>query len=249
MWYVDNASREPLYRMKFEAATFDRARMIKSDSQGWIRVFAEPVAGHQYALAADVATGRGLDYSSAHVIDLADMGIAAHFHGKLDSDLYAFQLHYLGRYYNTAWLAVEMGGGYGEPVVLSLRDGREGRPAYPRLYRHRQLDRGDQPEAKPFGFPMNLKTRPTVIEGLEEALRERLFPALDAELLSELQTFVYRTTNPSPRAQEGCNDDRVMSLGIALELYRQRGHHPSRELRRSRRQKPARQPAYPWQTA
>jgi hypothetical protein len=245
-WYSTNALREPLYRMKFQQATFDQARMIRGE--GWIRVFKEPEKGHSYGIGADVATGRGADYSSAHVIDLATMEIVAHFHGKLDSDQYAFQLHYLGRYYNTAWLAVEMGGGYGEPVVLALRDGREGRPAYPRLYRHRQLDRGDQPEAKPFGFPMNLKTRPTIIEGLEEALRERLFPSLDGELLSELQTFVYRTTNPSPRAQEGCNDDRVMSLGIALELYRQRGHPPGREARRARRVKRTRTTSYPWQT-
>jgi hypothetical protein len=60
-----------------------------------------------------------------------------------------------------------------------LRDGREGRPAYPRLYRHRLLDRGDQPEAKPFGFPINVKTRSTVIEGLEAAVRERVFDGLD----------------------------------------------------------------------
>jgi hypothetical protein len=247
-WYLEHGVVEPEYRMNFEEVTFDRAKIVKT-SHGFTRVFHEPEAGHAYALAADVATGRGADYSSAHVIDLGDMGICAHFHGKLDSDQYAFQLHYLARYYNTAWLAVEMGGGYGEPVVLALRDGREGRPAYPRLYRHRQLDRGDQPEAKPFGFPMNLKTRPTVIEGLGEALRERLFSALDAELLMELQTFVYRTTNPSPRAQEGCNDDRVMSLAIALELYRQRGHHPARDQRRARRVKPERKPAYPWQGA
>ena len=248
-WYAREAIVEPLYRMSFEQVTFDRARMVRSD-QGWIRVFNEPQQGHTYALAADVATGRGADYSAAYVIDLADMSICAAVHGKLDPDLFAFQLHYLGRYFNTAWLAVEMGGGYGEPIVLALRDGREGRPAYPRLYRHRFLDRGDQPIAKPFGFPMNMKTRSTVLGALQEALRERLFPALDRELLSELQTFVYRSTMPSPRAQDGCNDDRVFALAIALELYRQRGHHPGREWRRETYRRPRQVlPAYPWQTA
>lgn len=248
-WYSEHGIHEPLYRLRFDKATFDQARIVKGD-QHWTRIYTEPVKGHEYALAADVATGRGADYSCAFVIDLADMRICAQLHGKMDADLYAYQLHYLGRWYNTAWLAVEMGGGYGEPVVLSLRDGREGRPAYPRLYRHRLFDRGDQPEARPYGMPMNQKTRPTIIEGLEEALRERLLPAIDRELLSELQTFVYRKTNPSPAAQDGCNDDRVMALGIALELYRQRGHHPDREARRaSRPPRRPRQTAYPWQTA
>lgn len=247
-WYSTDGVQEPLYRMRFDRKTFDTAAITKTDT-GWTRVFEEPRKGAEYALAADPATGRGADYSCAYMVALDSMRITAAIHGKLDADLFAYQLHYLARWYNTAWLAVEMGGGYGEPIVLSLRDGREGRPAYPRLYRHRQLDRGDQPEARPFGFPMNQKTRPTVIEGLEEALRERLIPAVDRELLSELQTFVYRTQNPSPRAQDGCNDDRVMALAIALELYRQRGHHPDREKRQARRVKRPIQAAYPWQTA
>lgn len=249
MWYRDRATSEPLYRMRFERKSFDTAKIVRTDV-GWCRVFKEPERDHDYCIAADVATGRGADYSAAYVVDLGSMSIAASFHGKLDSDLYAYQLHYLGRWFNSAWLAVEMGGGYGEPVVLSLRDGREGRPAYPRLYRHRQLDRGDQPEAKPFGFPMNSKTRPTVIEYLGEAIRERTLPSLDRELLHELQTFVYRTTTPSPRAQDGCCDDRVMALAIALELYRQRGHHPDRVARRAAQPKrPRPKTSYPWEAA
>ena len=248
LWYGNEAVAEPLYRMRFERKTFDTAKIVKTDA-GWTRIYKQPVADHNYALAADVATGRGRDYSAAYVVDLSDMTICAHLHGKLDSDQYAYQLHYLGRWFNTAWLAVEMGGGYGEPVILSLRDGRDGRPAYPKLYRHRMLDRGDIPTAKPWGFPMTSKTRPTVIEGLGEAIRERSIPRLDIDLLQELQTFVYRTTNPSPRAQEGCNDDRVMALAIAIEMYRQRGYQPEREKRRaSRPRKRTRVVDYPWQT-
>lgn len=247
-WYIQNAVQDPIYRMRFDKKTFDTAKVTRTD-QGLIRVFKEPIPDHRYALSADVATGRGADYSSGRVLDMETMEVCAQIHGKIDADLYAYQLHYLGRWYNTAWLAVEMGGGYGEPIVLSLRDGRDGRPAYPNLYRHRQLDRGDQPEAKPYGFPMNSRTRPTVVENLEEAIREHALPWIDKETLSEMQTFVYRTTNPSPRAQDGCHDDRVMELGIALELYRQRGTHPDRDQRRSRRVKRPVQPAYPWQTA
>ena len=247
-WYIKNGIQDPAYRMRFERHEGDRAKLVKHD-HGWVRVFREPIADHTYALAADVATGRGADYSCAYVVDLADMNVSACLHGKLDADQYALQIHYLGRWYNTAWVAVEKGGGYGEPVILSLRDGRDGRPAYPRMYRHRQFDRGDMPESQIMGeFPMNMKTRPTVIQGLAEALRERLFDSLDKELLSELQTFVYRTTNPSPRAQDGCHDDRVMALGIAVEMYRQRGLHPERDARRARRVKQPRQIAYPWQS-
>ncbi len=249
-WYMREGVAEPLYRMRFERVTYDTAKIIKTDV-GWVRVLKEPELGRDYSIAADVATGRGADYSAAYVIDMQTMRICAAFHGKLDSLQYAYQLHYLGKWFNTAWMAIEAGGGYGEPVVLSLRDGVDGRPAYSKLYRHRQLDRGDMPEAKPIGLiSMNQKNRATIIEGLGEAIRERLLPAMDRELLQECQTFVYRTTNPSPRAQDGTHDDRVMALGIALEMYRQRGHHPDRDKRRASRPKRDRpKTSYPWQAA
>lgn len=244
-WYMDQGIQEPEFRCQFDRAGLGQAKLVKQDL-GPIKVFRKPEKDESYVLAADVATGRGADYSAAYVVSLRDMSICASFHAKMDADQYANQLHYLGRWFNTAWLAVEMGGGYGEPVVLSLRDGREGRPAYPKMYLHRQLDRGDQPTAKPYGFPMNMKTRPTIIEGLGEALRDRLIPKIELELLRELQTFVYRTTNPSPRAQDGCNDDRVMALGIALEMYRQRGAQPLRDIRRARRKKREYVNPYQW---
>src|SRR4029077_20519332 len=104
------------------------------EGQGWVRVYEKPSPEHSYAIGADVATGHGLDYSCAYAINLQTMDLAAELYGKLDADEYAEQLHYLGRWYCNARLAIEMGGGFGEPVIISLRDGRKGRPHYPRLY-------------------------------------------------------------------------------------------------------------------
>jgi hypothetical protein len=156
------------------------------------------------------------------------MEFVAEFRGKLDADLFAEQLHFLGRFYNNARVAVEMGGGYGEPVIISLRDGKEGRPPYPRLYRHRQDDRTERVTQKNYGYPINTKTRPLVINQLEKAVRERMLPNLTANLLAECYTFVYQNNLPSPRAADGCHDDCVMSAAIALELYRMYGDHPNR---------------------
>lgn len=247
-WYGKNAICEPLYRARFVRVERDKAKLEKG--QGPIRVYEEPNREHKYALALDVATGRGADYSAGYVIDLATMRLCAEFHSKCEADILAYQAHYLGRWYGrkedgepgAAKLAVEMGGGYGEPVVIFLRDGNDGRPPYPNLYRHRVLDRGDKPEMKPYGFPINSKSRPLILEGLARALREHSLPSVSAELLQELQTFVFRTSLPSPRAQDGSNDDRVMALAIAVELYRQFGEHPERKRKKAR--KPL--PSYPW---
>lgn len=244
-WYRENAIREPKYRCFFEKVTRSTAKLAKSQ-QGVISVYEEPEEGHEYAIAADVATGRGADYSAAYVVDLGSLRTVAEFHGKRDADDYAYQLHYLGKWFNTAVLAVEMGGGYGEPVVISLRDGKDGRPSYPRLYRHRDADRPALKEAPAYGFPMTMKTRPLVINQLEAAIREKSLPWIPRGLLQECLTFVYAKTNPSPRAQEGCNDDRVLAMSIACEMYRQYGSHPERKRPiRSRK----RRPEYPWLAA
>jgi hypothetical protein len=218
----------PLFQFDFRAKGATRAKLDKGD-RGAIRVFKEPEPDGKYAIGADVATGRGRDYSAAYVVDLGSMELVAEFHGRLDADLFAFQLHYLGRWYNTALIAVETAGGFGEAVIIALRDGRAGRPAYPKLYRHVLSSRPDLPVSKPFGFPTNTKTRPLILNQMEQAVRERTIPWLTSPLLHEMQTFVYHDHGTSPRAQEGTRDDCVMACAITLEMYRLRGEHPDRQ--------------------
>jgi hypothetical protein len=242
-WYSEHAVLEEKERYRFVSDHSGGKAKLHKQSNGWLRVYARPEPERDYAIGADVATGRGRDYSCAYVIDLSNMGLAAELYGRLDADEYAEQLHFLGRWFNNARLAVEMGGGYGEPVVISLRDGRRGRPHYPRLYRHKLADRPDTPEMQTYGFPMNTRSRPQVINQIEQAIREKSVPALPRSLLMECRTFVRQNTLPSPRAQDGANDDRVLAFGIALEMYRQYGRHERKVTRRAKRSVYA----YPWQ--
>jgi hypothetical protein len=243
-WYSENHPLVAERRVKFMPDETGGKAKIHEGEQYPVHIYKRPDPTHTYAIGADVATGRGLDYSCAYVIDLATMEIAAEYHAKIEADLYAEQLHFLGRYYGSARIAVEMGGGYGEPVVISLRDGRQGRPHYPKLYRHTIGDRPDAQQLKNYGFPMNQKTRPQIINQIEAAIRERHLEELPRTLISELRTFCSAKTLPSPRALDGCNDDRVMAFGIALEMYRLYGHHERKTVRHGRARKPHR---YPWQ--
>jgi hypothetical protein len=86
---------------------------------------------------------------------------------------------------------------------------------------------------------MTSKTRPQVINQAEQWIRERTLPHMPTELILECKTFVRRDVLPSPRAADSANDDRVMALCIALELYRQYGHHANdaRKTRKKRRAK------------
>jgi hypothetical protein len=195
---------------------------------GCIEVFEKPVAGADYAIGVDCATGKGSDYTSGHVIDLASGATVAEFHAKMAAPLSAVQFHYLGKWYNDALIAVENQGGYGEALIIALKDGNEIRPSYSRMYRHKKFTRGNRPISEEYGIPMGAKTRGQVLQTLSAWIKQRDFPWLSAGTVAELGTFVHAPTNPSPRAQDGCNDDRVMSLAIAVEMFRQYGHHPAK---------------------
>ncbi len=158
----------------------------------------------------------------------------AQVRAKVDADIFAEQIHWTGAWYNKALIAVENQGGYGNSLIIGLRDGRHGRPPYPALYRHRQFLRGDQQEHQGYGFPMSSATRPQILDHLEELVRTRSIPGLTHALADEMASFVMFDPNkpnskgPWPRAQDGANDDCVMAAAIAVEMYRQHGHHPKR---------------------
>lgn len=236
-WYKKYRLRAPIRRIQFEEIATEPGKPITArvvePSGAWIRIYAEPRAGARYVIFADVASGKGLDASAAQLLDLDTMELAAQIHSnRIGAAEYAKQLHYLGRMFNSARIAVESAGGWGEPVIIFLHDGKDGRPPYPHLYRHRIEDDPSKPQVSTWGFPMNTKTRPLVIEGLGRALADKSLPWLDHETLEELLMFVHHPTNPSPRAQEGTRDDRVMSLAGAVEMYRQRGENPRRIKRK-----------------
>ena len=267
IWYAKHRVREHLYRADFvnpkdqkSLATGPQAVLHKwqgrfeartsgrvSAATGAIRVYAEPVTGRSYAIAADVATGDGLDYCVAYVIDLTDASLVAELRQRYGGDVYAAQLHYLGRRFNTAKIAVETQGGYGDSVIAALRDRTAGRPPYPNIYRHRLDSQAAKPEQKRFGWPTNTATRPKILNQLERHMRERTLPWVTHRLLAEMRTFIEDDKHrPSPRAQSGSHDDCVIAASIALEMFRQFGDFPSRN--RSNRKKSARPPvSYPWQ--
>lgn len=247
-----------LYRCDLRPLRHGMEARVHRHKEGKVSVYAEPDPDHSYAIGADPASGSGKDSSAAFVVDLGTMEFVAEFHGRLDEDLFAEQLHFLGRWYSRsegerrvpALLGVEHQGGFGNATIINLRDGKGGRPPYPNMYRHKLELQVDLQTTKRWGYPVTLQTRTMILTGLEAALRERSLPYVTRTLLDQCATFVNHETGTSPRAQEGCRDDAVMAAALALELYRMRGRHPDRdrriEARRALRPPRRRTPAFPW---
>jgi len=179
-----------------------------------VEVFQKPRDG-VYVIGADVAEGMAHgDYSTAVVLDRASGRQAAQMRGRWPVEVFAGKLERLGHYYNTALLGVERNN-HGYAVLVKLREGSNGTRPYPNLYRHHDRD-GARASAK-LGWLTNARTKPLMIDGLEEALRKRLVTLHSKVLVEELAAYQYRG-NGSTSAPAGLHDDLVVALAIAWQV-------------------------------
>lgn len=185
---------------------------------GLVQVWAEPVAGMNYSMGADVAEGleKG-DYCSFDVHD--ELGVqVAHFHGRYDPDTFAMLLNAVGRRYNDAFLGVERNN-HGHAVLLRLNQLN-----YPNLYVQEELDEHSERKTKKLGFLTNSKTKPVVINELNALILDENAGILCAQTIDQCLTYVYDKSGKMG-AREGCYDDCVMSYAIALEMNRRMPRH------------------------
>ena len=87
---------------------------------------------------------------------------------------------------------------------------------YPNLFVESSVDGayGDK-LTKRGGFLTTSKTKPLIVDNLAALLRQEESGSADLDLVSELRTYVIDDKGRF-NAQNGCYDDRVMALAIAL---------------------------------
>lgn len=180
-------------------------RWVEMDT-GPIQIYQEPAPGGAYVIGADTA-GEGSDFNVGQVIDHITGQQVCTIRGQMDEDLFAKQLYCLGKHYHTALVSVEAN--FSSYPIRELE-----RLRYPRQYVRQAEDSFTHRVRQSYGFKTSSVTRPLVIAGLVEVVREHSEWLNDRDTLNEMLTFV-RNENGRPEAQEGAHDDCVMSLGIA----------------------------------
>lgn len=180
-------------------------RWVEMDT-GPIQIYQEPAPGGAYVIGADTA-GEGSDFNVGQVIDHITGQQVCTIRGQMDEDLFAKQLYCLGKHYHTALVSIEAN--FSSYPIRELE-----RLRYPRQYVRQAEDSFTHRIRQSYGFKTSSVTRPLVIAGLVEVVREHPEWLNDRDTLNEMLTFV-RNENGRPEAQEGAHDDCVMSLGIA----------------------------------
>ena len=170
-----------------------------------------------YLVVADVARGDGKDYSAFHVIDIETNTQVAEYRGQIGVKEYGHLLVGVATEYNEALLVVE-NASIGWATIQTIID-----RGYSNLYYSTKSDSSlsesyfdkymDTSKMVP-GFTMSSRLRPMVIGKFQEYVNDKSVIIQSKRLLEEMKVFVWK--NGRAEAQQGYNDDLVMSFGMAM---------------------------------
>lgn len=207
------------------------------DNQGELWVWNPPETDDRervldrYLVVVDIG-GRSAkaDWSVIVVFDrlfMADGGkpsVVAQWYGHIDMDLLAWKSAQIASWYDNALLVIEsntlethdrersVDGDQSGYILNQIRD------VYDNLYARRQSEEEIiEKTPKKYGFHTNVSTKPLVISGLVEAVREGLYVERDERCLDEYLTYE-RKQNGSYGAIPGKHDDLLMTRAIGLHV-------------------------------
>jgi hypothetical protein len=125
----------------------------------------------------------------------------------------------LAVWYNSALVVIELTGGYGEAVMLKMRQ----EYCYWNLFR----DENNKAQAEHrmdsrFGVETNIRTKPFMIAALQQFINDRAIDIWCEATISEMVAFEQERTQSGLttryRGVGGSHDDRVMSLVIRASV-------------------------------
>ena len=173
---------------------------------GYIRVWEEPAPGVPYVMGCDTA-GDGSDRYVAWIINNVTGEQAAELRFSQNAILFTRQIWCLGRWYNTALIAVETN--YNSYVSMTMELW-----GYPKLYiRERSMDSYTHRLSKKYGFATTSSTRPVILDNLQTLIDERPEVVKSRDALQEMTHFIYNEKR-RPEAEAGEHDDYVMAMAI-----------------------------------
>ena len=208
-WYKENVCCEP---------------MEKRGAGGDYWIWDPPNYSKSYVVSADVARGDGADYSALHVIEIESVTQVAEFKGKMNTTEFGNFCVQVATEYNDALLIIENNSIGWAAIQVAIDRG------YRNLfYTSKDLHYVDvqhqvsnkyraEERSMVAGFSMTQRTRPLVIDKLDQYFREKALTIKSVRCIDELFTFIYKTglVNLRAEALTGYNDDIVMSLAIGL---------------------------------
>lgn len=188
---------------------------VSGRDEAWI--WKHPESDHRYVIGADVARGDGADYSAFNIIDIETDEVVCDFKGKCQPDKFAEYLIQFAEQFNNATICQELNN-VGVVAAIKLKESGYTNLYYEKHQKNMYMsymseDIGDELP----GFTTTQNSRIEILSKLSNGVRNRKLKLYSKRLYEELQTFIWK--GDKPQAQKGYNDDLVMALAIASNLY------------------------------
>ena len=172
-----------------------------------------------YMVVADVARGDGKDYSAFHIIDIENNVQVAEYKGQLGTKEFGHLLVGIASEYNEALLVIENASIGWSTIQTVIDRGYQNLYYSPKSGEVRADSYFDQymdTSKMVAGFTNSSRVRPMLISKFQEYLGDKGVTIQSKRLMEEMKTFIWK--NGRPEAQQGYNDDLVMSFGIAMYM-------------------------------
>ncbi len=207
----------------------EKPRVVRVDLDLGLTIYIDPLdkknRQREYVIGADPAEGIADmgdpsidgDFCSAAVLDRRTGEQAATIYGSWETFEFARILSRVGHMYSDttrgpALLGVERNN-HGTAVLSELWRHLQ----YSHLYSHHHYDEKTQVTVKRLGWHTNSASRPIMVGDLIQSVAKGFIKPADPDFFSECMTFV-RDNKGKAKAQQGCHDDRVMSMAIAVQM-------------------------------
>ena len=196
------------------------------DNWTGLRVWKYPRPGGQYVIGVDTAKGlRHKDASAASVLELVDKGnrleleLVAQYHGWIGMLDYGTEVFKLCKWYNDALAVIERTGGYGENVILRLKD----QLYYWNIFQDQSVMSVNAAMDTRYGVDTSQQSKPYMVSMLQHVIKEKNIILPCKQTIGELISFEQVDTSatglklavPKFQGGGGALDDRVASLFIA----------------------------------
>lgn len=180
---------------------------------GDLLVWEKPLKGFLYTIGCDPAEGIGEDNSVIEVLNAHTGEQVAEFAtNSVKPDILAGYLMEIGNYYNKGFIVLEINN-HGLAVLNAIKH------KYYNIYRREVFDKNSREYKQALGWQTSQRTKPLLIDALEEAIRVLDVKINSVTTIKELKTFV-QTDEQGKQGfgAEGSNkDDRVIALGLAFQ--------------------------------
>lgn len=200
-----------------------RTEHVKGDY--YIRVYKEALKTEKYFIGSDVSTGRANDSSAFTIFNQWGEEYAS-FKGKIPTNDLADILGKKGMEYNQAMLAPET-----NDIGAAVTDKLQAQ-GYPNLYYTKTFikKKGQSQKKEETDIPgwyTSKKSRPIIIDGLEEDIRQGDIQIKDPDFIREAYTFIYdhanrpvamgkgkKNTSGDDMEEQVYSDDSIMGKSI-----------------------------------